>query len=367
MIRREGNDPGRYTISRRGKKVPSNSGSLPAGLPSLPSSAANISLDARNNHWASSINGASGSANGGGSKASSDEYGESITMYRGTDDTDDNREDDTDSEMSCNDDASSGGGFGGPDVRPPPVMATPTNPTAAPAIPGGANNPICVRNIVRNIMKRCPCGCADNSCSFANKENAPRLPDSPLASPIKREHCSAPSGLSITPSLTPAAAVAAALANSLASPNALSNFASPSLTLTTSNPVVPAPATPSPDVPLDMSKTSPTYKPSFGGHTPPPTPPEAEREKFTMLHMLCEVAIRREELTAGAGPASSAMQVCALKRESKKSSQDTPQCPYIPPTHTHTYQQRLQAAAAKATPTPLGRLAWNHSFPHLTV
>ena len=312
MIRREGNDPGRYTISRRGKKVPSNSGSLPAGLPSLPSSAANISLDARNNHWASSINGASGSANGGGSKASSDEYGESITMYRGTDDTDDNREDDTDSEMSCNEDASSGGGFGGPDVRPPPVMATPTNPaTAAPAIPGGANNPICVRNIVRNIMKRCPCGCADNSCSFANKENAPRLPDSPLASPIKREHCSAPSGLSITPSLTPAAAVAAALANSLASPNALSNFASPSLTLTTSNPVVPAPATPSPDVPLDMSKTSPTYKPSFGGHTPPPTPPEAEREKFTMLHMLCEVAIRREELTAGAGPASSAMQVCA--------------------------------------------------------
>lgn len=285
MIRREGNDPGRYTISRRGKKVPSSSGGLPTGLPLLPSSAANISLDARNNHWASSINSAgsgsggssAGAASSGSGKGSSDqEYSESITMYRGTDDTDDNREDESDSEMSCNEDSSSGG-FGGRDVRPPPVMTS--------AAAAAANN--CVRNIVRNIMKKCPCGCADGGCTFNPiGKQEPRLPDSPVTSPIKTaELCSAPSTLSITPSLTPAAAVAASLAAHARM--------FPAAGLSPVTPPNPAQT----DGPLDMSKTSPTYKTSFSndGNTPPPTPPEMEREKFGLLHLLCDVAIKREE------------------------------------------------------------------------
>ncbi|TRY62108.1 hypothetical protein TCAL_16308 [Tigriopus californicus] len=272
MIRREGNDPGRYTISRRGKKVPTN-GTITNAVSNSNSS---VSLDARNNHWANTIN---------AGKTTDQEIAESITMYRGTDDTDDNREDESDSEMSCNEDSSSGsGGFGGRDYPRPPVMSDGT-----PSI------------CVRNIMAKCPCGCSDGNCNFTPQEQSPM--DSPQASPIK----AITTPLAITPSLTAAAATSPLSSQPPSSKRiALSRVAyTPETT----------------DLPLDMSKTSPTFKSSLVGFrnapdhayssevTPPPTPPELEREKFTMLHMLCEVAIRREEmLSVGTNQTG---QVCA--------------------------------------------------------
>jgi hypothetical protein len=48
------------------------------------------------------------------------------------------------------------------------------------------------------------------------------------------------------------------------------------------------------DAPLDMSKTSPVYGVS-NSETPPPSPPENDRDKFRCLYLLVDAAVEELE------------------------------------------------------------------------
>ena len=146
LIRREGNDPGRYTISRRGKKMPPTAAHL-SGLPAAPAAghtgplrtAAAVVATQHNNHqWADQLMG--GQQHAGGllshppMQAQQPGKPDIITIYRaarashddGSCDSEDDM-DDGDEAMSLNgDDSSSGGsGAGTASLLPPPPPATP--------------------------------------------------------------------------------------------------------------------------------------------------------------------------------------------------------------------------------------------------
>jgi hypothetical protein len=198
---------------------------------------------------------------------------DAITIYRAaaaaatTDDTDDNRcEDETDSEeaMSLNgDDSSSGGsGTGGCSMVPPPmpVVITAGASQTSHSVWHQKNNMAAYNNPAASLVPSCPCGCkvddltptatSNSSSSASTTSSAQMYPESPASSPVKVRY--------------------------------------------------PSTASDSNDAPLDMSKTSPVYGPSKPGMhsnnvTPPPTPPESEREKFRSLFMLVDAAVGQLE------------------------------------------------------------------------
>ncbi len=213
---------------------------------------------------------------------------DSITIYRAaaaahTDDTDDNRcEDESDSEeaMSLNgDDSSSGSGTGGGMVPPPPVVIASGGGGSSAHGPWphqkSANtnaNANVYSNPAASLVPSCPCGCkgddgavpapasssatAASSSSSTTSSAAQLYPDSPESSPIKMRY--------------------------------------------------PSSSADGGDAPLDMSKTSPVYGSHKGGHghhghlhssnvTPPPSPPESDREKFRCLYMLVDAAVGQLE------------------------------------------------------------------------
>lgn len=173
-----------------------------------------------------------------------------ITIYRaaaaadrmaGSHDETDSEEDDMEDEeaMSLNgDDSSSGSGTGGLLAPPPPVVVT------AAATVSHYSNP------AASLVPSCPCGCKE-------EDDKPKLPgqngplhvypESPASSPIKSRY----------PSTNSSGSSAA-------------------------------------DGPLDMSKTSPVYG-SSNKLTPPPTPPESDRETFRSLYMLVDAAVGQLE------------------------------------------------------------------------
>lgn len=154
IIRREGHDPHRYTISRRGKKLPLSSPNTT--IASLPMTPAGQSNGYGQSKMSSSSNGDSG-------------RDESITMYRGEFDDDHNQDESDDSEeMSGTEDQNT----------PLSWLQNGFNPAAS-------------------LIKVCPCGCGqedhsgENSSSGFSSLPSPSsttnytLPNSPEISPVK--------------------------------------------------------------------------------------------------------------------------------------------------------------------------------------
>ena len=274
LIRREGNDPGRYTISRRGKKMPPTAAHLsgvsvaatapgPGPLRTVSAAAAAAATHHNNHRWADQLMGQPQQT-----QQASQPKPDIITIYRAAM-TDGNRgghEDETDSEddeeemeeeaMSLNgDDSSSGSGACGGLLPPPPVVITAAAATAH------------YSNPAASLVPSCPCGCKEEPAA-ADKKAAggsplgAAYPESPASSPIKSRYPSSSAGSAA-------------------------------------------------EGPLDMSKTSPVYGGGSsklhgggGGVTPPPTPPESDREKFRCLYMLVDAAVGQLEKEAAARKAA---------------------------------------------------------------
>ena len=216
LIRREGNDPGRYTISRRGKKMPPTAAHL-SGLPAAPAgptgplrTAAAVVATQHNNHqWADQLMG------GGGQQALMQPIMQQpqqqpgkpdiITIYRaarashdeGSCDSEDEMED-CEEAMSLNgDDSSSGGSGAGPASLlppPPPVTVTVTQTAAAAAPHPHYSNP------AASLVPACPCGCKEDEDKVAKlPAGAHVYPESPASSPIKSRYPSTSSGSSDGP------------------------------------------------------------------------------------------------------------------------------------------------------------------------
>ena len=214
LIRREGNDPGRYTISRRGKKMPPTAAHL-SGLPAAPAAghagplrtAAAVVATQHNNHqWADQLMGGHGQPmqplvqqplQQPGSKP------DIITIYRaarashddGSCDSEDDM-DDGDEAMSLNgDDSSSGGsGAGTASLLPPPPPVTVTVTQAAAAPHPHYSNP------AASLVPACPCGCKEDEDKAAKlPAGAHVYPESPASSPIKSRYPSTSSGSSDGP------------------------------------------------------------------------------------------------------------------------------------------------------------------------
>ena len=91
LIRREGNDPGRYTISRRGKKMPPTAAHL-SGLPAAPvgptgplrtAAAAAVATQHNNHRWADQLMGQHGAPMGVSLQAQAQQpKPDIITIYR---------------------------------------------------------------------------------------------------------------------------------------------------------------------------------------------------------------------------------------------------------------------------------------------
>lgn len=202
IIRREGNDPHRYTISRRGKKLPPTAAYLQSVSSAQP-------------------------------KLKDHEY-EGVTLYRGDDSAeDDQREDESDSEMSCTEDSSSH-----------KRVAWPSAPSY--------NNP------AASLVSECPCGCGNNthnSGSESSSSSPPTAyqsyPESPMSSPLKTYY----------------------------------NTEGP-LDMSKTSPMYQQPQQPTPPAAKEHS---------YYSTTPPPTPPESDREKFRCLYLLVDAAVGQLE------------------------------------------------------------------------
>ena len=262
LIRREGNDPGRYTISRRGKKMPPTAAHLSgvavaaagqAGPLRTVSAAAAAAATHHNNHrWADQLMGQPQQP-----QQASQPKPDIITIYRAA--MTDGNQPDTDSEddeeemeeeaMSLNgDDSSSGSGACGGLLPPPPVVIT----AAATA---HYSNP------AASLVPSCPCGCKEEDKKAVGSPLGAAYPESPASSPIKSRYPSSSAGSAS-------------------------------------------------EGPLDMSKTSPVYGGGSsklhggGGGTPPPTPPESDRETFRSLYLLVDAAVGQLEKEVAARKAA---------------------------------------------------------------
>lgn len=163
-----------------------------------------------------------------------------VTIYKApavsavvtADDTDDSDDAMDEAEDDCS--SGSGGGIGGNHLLPPQPVVITTVSTGPPTAP--------TYNPAASLVPSCPCGCKEDD---DNKAQVYNHPDSPLSSPIKTSSA------------------------------------------TTTSSYQPQQQQQSPDAPLDMS---------MKGHvTPPPTPPESDREKFRCLYMLVDAAVGQLE------------------------------------------------------------------------
>lgn len=363
IIRKEGHDPHRYTISRRGKKLPSSSsspggGGNGGGQMGESSSATAAYLTSFGNplkmvhhrrRWSDTASGSGRShelikkVHGGsghvgpngimiGDGGSSEDVftSESITMYRPTggagagnsdvvDSAEDERdESDDDEPLSCPEDQRT----------PPPKLSWHHRPQVN-------------YNPAASLITSCPCGC-EKSGGEGHEAAAAAAPGSEAAAAaaFPRHQFTQPASFaSSLPAIAAAAAAAAASSNYSSSPPsfpdspdlspvklfaaAINASGKSSVTITPSSASASSstPPTPLTDVPLDMSKTSPMYKSmasiesssssSEGGggyphshhyapapatiHTPPPSPPEHDRDSFRGLYMLVDAAMGQLE------------------------------------------------------------------------
>lgn len=237
IIRREGHDPNRYTISRRGKKLPSSTtSSRPASAASTAylqtMGSASIKIQTTNH-------GRNFSDRDGG-----------ITMYRAEDSgaeddhMGDSDGDDADSEEMCQDQEQTTNLM-------PWHLAPAFNPAAS-------------------LITMCPCGCGkeDHSDNGSTASSG-----------------SGPGGL----------------VNSFSLPSPPPNYQQ--VTLPNTPDLSPLKSQDSFEVPLDMSKTSPFYGVTMGStgtmgsssETPPPSPPENDRDKFRCLYLLVDAAVGQLE------------------------------------------------------------------------
>lgn len=404
IIRREGHDPHRYTISRRGKKLPSSSssnsgstsGSTPATAAYLQSVGNAFKMVSHRRRWSDTAatrsiqdQGLQGHQDGLGHQGNGNGYDnvfttESITMYRaganngisgaGSDDIggdsaeDDGRDDEDDmesdgemdDEMSCTEDQRS----------PPPPMAWPQS----------AYNP------VASLITYCPCGCGKEDhnaggCSSASSTGAPshgsslspnnlaaivnaatnltslqhnhsssnsmheqrtKYPESPDLSPVKPYQLSS-SGTTIVPT-TPITQPPFHLLQPVPS-------AACKPTASTISPTSSSSSYSSLEVPLDMSKTSPMFGKSSSSvsritittpaqqakvcsiQTPPPTPPENDRDKFRCLYLLVDAAMEQLDEIAAEKRRNSTSQ-----HQEVSSLQITIPPTHNPPTHNNPPQ-----------------------------
>jgi homeobox protein TGIF1 len=226
IIRREGHDPNRYTISRRGKKMPS--GSSTSSRPASAASTAYLQTMGAASIKIQASNGRSFDRDAG------------ITMYRAEDSAEEDHmmgdESDEDSEEMCQD-----------QEQRTNLMPWHLNPAFNPAA---------------SLITMCPCGCGKEDHSDNGS--------------------TASSGSGLVTSF------------SLPSPP-------PSLqTVTLPNTPDLSPLKSHPDSfegPLDMSKTSPVFgaMASASSETPPPSPPENDRDKFRCLYLLVDAAVGQLE------------------------------------------------------------------------
>jgi len=237
IIRREGHDPNRYTISRRGKKLPSsNTSSRPASA----ASTAYLQTMGTASIKIQTTNGRNFDRDGG------------ITMYRADDSAEEDHmgdeSDDADSEEMCQD-------------HEPTTNLMPWH--LAPAF-----------NPAASLITMCPCGCgkedhSDNGSTASSGSSAG----------------SGPGGMGVN-------------SFSLPSPPPSSY----QVTLPNTPDLSPLKSQDSFEGPLDMSKTSPVYGVTITGpggtpssETPPPSPPENDRDKFRCLYLLVDAAVGQLE------------------------------------------------------------------------
>lgn len=233
IIRREGHDPHRYTISRRGKKLPSSSSSG--------SSASNTASYLQSVNTALKVNSSRGLDH------------EGITMYRAeVDSTEDDHmgdESDDSEEMSTE------------DHRTPPMPWQMYNPAAS-------------------LITMCPCGCGKEDHGSNSSDNGSTLGGG-CSLPSPPSSTAYPASLPDSPDLSPVKADADAAAAAMAAMAGYSSHLHHH------------------DGPLDMSKTSPVYgissKKGSMSETPPPTPPENDRDKFRCLYLLVDAAVGQLE------------------------------------------------------------------------
>jgi len=228
IIRREGHDPNRYTISRRGKKLPSSTTS------SRPASSASTAYLQTMGAASIKIQTSKSFERDGG-----------ITMYRADDSAEDDQmgdESDDESEEMSQD----------PEPRSN-LMPWHLNPAFNPAA---------------SLITMCPCGCGKEDHSSDNGSTASSTGSGPLGG---------------TPSF------------SLPSPPPSSHLQT-AVTLPNTPDLSPFKSQDSFEGPLDMSMSSPVYGVTPGSsETPPPSPPENDRDKFRCLYLLVDAAVGQLE------------------------------------------------------------------------
>lgn len=290
LIRREGHDPHRYTISRRGKKLNQTATYLTQGPNGAGGGKANSGM-ANGQRWVEAMKNGQGVGPNGQ---------ESITMYRASGghnadaDTDDPREEESDDSemMSCNEDSSSsGGGMGGANCVPPALKRSRAESVAS----AMAASALASFNPAASLVPSCPCGCKD--------DDKPSMPDSPTSSPSKTAAAAASSSVTVTsnPLFYHHGTSSSSAASSLhGGRDHHRRHPSSSDGSSTSHASASASAT---DAPLDMSKTSPMFASGNASDvTPPPTPPEVpDREKFRCLYLLVDAAVGQLEREVASG------------------------------------------------------------------
>jgi len=209
LIRKDGHDPNRYTISRRGKKLTSND-------------------------MASSSNGAGLLITAGSALPPYDSDG-------------DDAEDDDSGDEDC--------------VHEAPPKRTRLDLVVAAASANALNPSVNILNPAASLVSSCPCGCKEDEDGEKHDVHAAML-DSPVSSPSKGV-CDMSESVYRRP-------------------------------------------TAEAEGPLDMSKSSPMFKSTgnSGEVTPPPTPPNEDREKFRCLYLLVDAAVSQLEREIASGERS---------------------------------------------------------------